>query len=119
LGRPKLTPEIAYRLAQKLYMASGEYDARLESTIARDPFWACMYAEYVLHGRFFEGEPVIMSSPKYAYDYAVNILRAPWPEAEPVIAQDTEFARRYIRAVLKTTEDRDRFEDVQQWVTQG
>jgi hypothetical protein len=119
LSRPKLTPEIAYRLAQKLYIASGELDRRLEVTLARYPFWACMYADYVLHGRFFEGELVIMSSPKYAYDYAREVIKGPWPEAEPVIAQDTEFARRYIRAVLKTTEDHDRFEDVQQWVAQG
>jgi hypothetical protein len=44
MGRPRLTPKIAYNLARRLQEASGETDPRLESVIAKDSFWALLYA---------------------------------------------------------------------------
>ena len=38
--RPKLTPQIAYKLATRLYEATGECDTRLEGVIAQDAGWA-------------------------------------------------------------------------------
>lgn len=87
MSRPKLTPEIAYNLAEALYAASGERDERLESVIAQAPEYACWYARYVLKG--------------------------PWPEAELVIVQDSLYSYLYAKRVLKTSEDRARFEVIQ------
>ena len=48
MGRPKLTPEIAYNLAVRLYGASGECDTRLESVLSQDAEYAYLYAKNVL-----------------------------------------------------------------------
>ncbi len=93
MSRPKLTPQIAFNLAKALYDASGERDERLESVIVQDSY--------------------------QAYRYAYGILKAPWAEAEPVIARDKSWAKIYIRDVLKTRKDKDRFREVQRWVAQS
>jgi hypothetical protein len=120
MGRPKLTPEVAYNLAVRLYAASEERDARLESVLAQDPKIAYDYAYDVLFcDRFLAGEPAIMQIPRLAYAYACNMLKAPWPEAESVIAQDAHLADDYSYYVLKTPEDKARFREVQRWVALG
>ena len=93
MSKPKLTPQIAYNLAERLYEVTGERNARLESMIAQDRY--------------------------YAYSYAVDVLSGPFPEAEPVFAQDSYYARAYVRDVLKTPEDRARFKEVQKWVNRS
>ena len=132
MPRPKLTPEIAYKLARRLYEATGERNMHLESMIIQDPYVAYMYARRVLKApwpeaesviaqnpvwaywytrellkdhRFFDAEPVIAQDPGTACDYAKYILKAPWPEAEITIAQDTGWAHLYVRDVLETSED--------------
>ncbi len=85
MPRPKLTPEIAYNLADRLYQASGERNARLESVIAQDPRMACWYA--------------------------ISVLKGPWPEAESVIVQDKIHARLY-KDLLRTPEVQDHFKEV-------
>ena len=114
--RPKLTPEIAYNLAERLYKASGECNTRLESVIARSSYYAFSYAWHILKGPFPAGEPAIMQHSIDAYLYARDILKCPWPEAEPAIAQDTVYSHWYAREVLKTPEDHTRFKEVQRWV---
>ncbi len=109
MSRPKLTPEIAFNLARRLYDASGERDERLEKMIAQSPMYASAYATSVLKGPFPEGEPLIIRYPGWACEYARDALKSPWPEAEPVIAQSVSWSGMYIRTVLKTDEDRNRF----------
>jgi hypothetical protein len=112
MSRPKLTPEIAFNLAVRLYDASGERDERLESVIAQDAQSACWYAERVLKGPWLEAESVIAQDPACAYRYALYVLRSPWPEAEPVIVQDPRRAYWYARYLLETPEDVARFQAI-------
>lgn len=111
MSRPKLTPEIAYNLAMRLFKASGERDERLEAAIAKDPMRAGWYARYVLKGPWPKGEPAIAQDAYYAYGYASNVLEGPFPEAESVIAQDRIHARLY-KNLLRTPEDHTRFKEI-------
>ena len=113
MARPKLTPEIAYSLAWRLYAATGERDTRLESVIAQNPMWAYLYARDILKGPWPEAESMIAQDATWAYWYAKDILKSPWPEAEEVIAQDATWRCFYARDVLKTPEDHARFKEVQ------
>ncbi len=78
MSRPKLTPQIAFNLAERLFRASGERDERLESVIIQDLM--------------------------FAYFYVRDILKTPWPEAESLIAQDQVLGYWYAREVLKRRE---------------
>jgi hypothetical protein len=112
MGRPKLTPEIAYNLAAALYRASGERDERLESVIAKEAQFAYQYARLVLKAPWPEAEPIIVQEPRPACFYATYVLKAPWPEAEPVIVQNPKYAMWYADHVLKTPEDIARFDEI-------
>ncbi len=119
MSRPKLTPQIAYNLARRLYMVSGECDTRLESVIAQEGEWAYLYAKHILRGPWPEAEISLSKDPSWAYWYARDVLKAPFPEAEPAIAQDSGWTKEYLRKMLKTEEDRDRFREVQRWVARS
>jgi hypothetical protein len=99
MSHPKLTPQIAFNLAERLYEASGERDERLEGVIAQDAWLAYLYAKDVLKGPFYEGEPVIAQDPQISYDYAKDALKGPFPEGEPAIAQDPQISYEYARDV--------------------
>ncbi len=113
MPRPKLTPQIAYNLAEALYNASGERDERLESVIAQDASWACYYAKYVLQSPWPEAAQVIAQDAYWAYEYARAILKTPWPKGEPAIAQIPIYEYLYTENVLKTPEDLARFREIQ------
>ena len=80
----------------------------VEHIIAKDPTLSYYYVSSVLHSRFPEAEPVIMTSP-FAVDYASYIIKGRWPEAEPYIMKDPEHVYLYARKVLAKD---------QQWTSQ-
>jgi hypothetical protein len=61
----------------------------VEHIIIRDPKTSYYYASSVLHSRFPEAEPIIMTS-SLAVDYAQYIIKGRWPEAEPYIQAGAE-----------------------------
>ncbi len=77
MGRPKLTPRVAYNLAEALYDSSGERDWRLESVIAQDPYLAFLYSTDILQGPFPAGESAIVRDNTYSYMYEKYRLKIP------------------------------------------
>lgn len=68
-----------------------------------------LYADYILHHRFPEGEKAISSKPPYALDYCISVLAKDpnwkyksgrWPEAEPAIMRSSVDAVSYAKHVL-------------------
>ena len=72
-----------------------------EAAIAKDPYWAYMYARHIIKGRWPEAEATIATDPGWAYGYAVNVLNGRWPEAEAVIATDPLYVINYAKYVIK------------------
>jgi hypothetical protein len=63
-----------------------------------DPYQAHRYAEYVIRGRFPEGEAAIATVPAPAYYYARDIIGGRFPEGEAAIAKDPPYAELYLKA---------------------
>jgi hypothetical protein len=61
-----------------------------------EPYWALLYAEYVIRGRWPEAEPVIATDPMSAYYYSKSVLKGRWPEGEPAIAKDPDYSILYL-----------------------
>jgi hypothetical protein len=66
-----------------------------------DPYQAHRYAQYVIKGRFPEGEATIAKDRHWAYEYAKNVIGGPWPEAEATIATHPCTAYLYARLVIR------------------
>ncbi len=71
----------------------------VEHIIIRDPKTSYCYASSVLHSRFPEAEPIIMTS-SLAVDYARYIIKGRWPQAEPDIMKAPDHAYLYARDIL-------------------
>ncbi len=69
--------------------------------MASNPEYAFEYANYILKGRFVEGEKVITTDPRYAYYYAIHVLKGRFSEAEKAIATNSRYSYLYARYVLK------------------
>ena len=74
---------------------------RLEDGITKNPKYAFIYADSVLHAPFPKGEDAIAKSGYYSYWYAREILKGPFPKGEDVIAKDAERSCRYAVYILK------------------
>ncbi len=95
--RNNVVPELI-----KNQIESGEpANAQQLKSIASDPYFAYVYANYVIKGRFPEGEPAIASDPKYALWYARNIINGRFPEGEKAIASDPHDAYWYAKYIIK------------------
>ncbi len=119
MGRPKLTPEIAYNLAVRLYTVSGERDIRLESVIIQDHDYAYLYSVRILLCPWPEAELIIARDPTWAYEYARYMLKGSFPEGEPAIAQRQDHARWYANNLLETDKDYARFRKIERQIAQS
>lgn len=99
-------PSIAYEEVLNTYESNEDRNPELEQVIARDPYYAYVYAVGILRKRWPEGEPAIATSPEFAYQYARERNRT-WKdmgkeEVEFVIAQHPMYAYYYARWVLES-----------------
>ena len=62
------------------------------------PYSALLYAEYVIKGRWPEGEPAIATDPMSAYDYSQFVLKGRFPEGERAIATSPNYSIIYLKA---------------------
>lgn len=78
-------------------------DSALIKVIAIYPAQAFEYAHYVIQGRFYECEPIMLQRPGWAHLYAKHIIKDRWPEAEPTIlqSQDVQTIYMYANDVIK------------------
>ncbi len=103
MGRRKLTPEGALRLAKDLVSAGAGMDPALEAVIAQDARVAYEYLSSILLPRAIRSpviEGALATNSDLAYWYATQVLNEPWPEGEPAIAQNAEKALTYFEIVL-------------------
>lgn len=63
--------------------------------ITSDAELSCVYAYYVKHGKFSEGEEAISKSPKWAYYYAKYVIKDRFKLGEPAIYSDLFLATDY------------------------
>lgn len=98
-------PSIAYEEVLNTYESNEDRNPELEQVIARDPYYAYVYAVGILRKRWPEGEPAIATSPEFAFNYARWVLNSRWPEAEPVIAKHPKFAYQYAHERNRTWKD--------------
>ena len=71
-----MTPEEAYWEAMK----AGKRLPELERFVLNDLWFSCMYAQYVIKGRWIKAEDVIITDPEYSYCYAFNVIKGKLPE---------------------------------------
>lgn len=63
--------------------------------ITSDAELSCVYAYYVKHGKFSEGEEAISKSPKWAYYYAKYVIKDRFKLGEPAIESKLMIAEWY------------------------
>lgn len=90
-------PKAIYMYAD--YVIQGRWEEG-EPYIMKNTKWAVAYARGVIKGRFEAAEPYIMKDAAKAFLYASNIFQGRWEEAEPYIMKDPESAFFYARNVL-------------------
>ena len=96
-NRNTIVPELAFDYANETYQC---FEAG-ERAIMKSSFYAYLYAENIIEGRWEAGEPAIIKDPKYAYQYANYIIKGRWLEAEQVIMKDKWYAYLYARDIIK------------------
>jgi hypothetical protein len=72
-----------------------------EPFILTDTRAAYDYASATIKGRWVEAEPIIMTDPSLSYSYAMYVIKGRWVEAEPIIMTDPQAAVSYAQGVLK------------------
>ncbi len=72
-----------------------------EEAIAKDLPYAYYYARDVLHNRFQLGEEAIAKDPYCACYYAIDVLHNRFPLGEEAIAKDPEYAHWYAKDIIK------------------
>ena len=98
-----MTPEQAF---YKCY-GDNKLDKELELIIIKDPSYACLYAQYVIKGRWIEAENIIATSAEWAFYYSYNVIGGRWgtsrakTEAEESIKKDPLYAYRYAKNIIK------------------
>ena len=73
----------------------------IEHIIKKLPYYAFLYAFYVIKGRWPEAEPYIKTRPFAAYSYARDVVKGQWLEAEPYIMKDPSSSHLYARYAIK------------------
>ena len=67
------------------YFADASVLEPYESVLAKEPYYAYMYAHYVLDDRFPEGEDAIATSDQYSFMYANEVLFKRFKKGEKAI----------------------------------
>jgi hypothetical protein len=79
----------------------GQYlDPAEIKIIATNAQCSKLYAQKVLHGRFYEGEEVIRSNLAQTYLYAKDVIEGKWAEGEEILAKDAYYSCEYAKNVL-------------------
>lgn len=89
----------AYVYAQ--YVIDGKFSDG-ENIISKSPKYSYWYSRYILNGRFELGEPAIATNAHYSYWYAREILRERFELGEPAIASSDEYSYSYCRDIIKS-----------------
>ena len=83
------------------YKKNKEELKKRETYIAKDAFFAYLYAKNVLKGPFPAGEEAIAKDYAYAYYYARDVLKGPFPLGEAAIAKSAFFTIQFTQNILK------------------
>ena len=79
-----MTPEIAYKTLRK----NNNHKDResLEQIISESAEYSCLYAKYVIKGRFVLGEATISKDALYSYYYAKDAISGRFELVEAAIS---------------------------------
>jgi hypothetical protein len=77
-------PQFKFQCALTL----GRRWPEIETEIAKDSYFAYVYAKDVIKERFPEGEAAIAKDAGHAYFYAKHVIKGRWPEGEAAIAKN-------------------------------
>lgn len=72
-----------------------------ETDIAKDPYYAFLYAKTILKGRWPTAETMIASDARSAYLYARDVIQGPWPDGESIISQSARYAFNYASFIVQ------------------
>lgn len=65
------------------------------------PYWCYWYVENVIHGKWEEGEPIILTDPQWSYFYALRIIQGRWKMGEPSILTSPYWTYWYTYDIIK------------------
>ena len=86
-----MTPVEAYRRCSN----ENRRILDLEEIIATDSYYSCLYAQYIMRGKFERGEISISKDPEYSHHYAHYIIKDLFPLCHPIIFK-SKWKERYI-----------------------
>lgn len=64
-------------------------------------YWCYWYAQNVVEGRWYDGEPIILTSPEFCYAYALYITKGRWKEGEKTILRSPYWTYWYTYDIIK------------------
>jgi hypothetical protein len=106
---PVRLPELEPIILQDAYYAvlyadvviQGRWE-EAEINILKDSYYSCLYTLKVIKGRWKEAETAILQKDAGdAYYYALDVVKERWKEAETIIATDDFYCYKYAKNILK------------------